>query len=218
MSQHAYAGAKPAGAKHYGLLILLQSLFYGFGDALSKAAYGVMPVFSLLSIRYLIGFACLVLFWGKHIREGLKHCSLKALLLPAFCIAGNYLLNNIAMKHTSATSVALLRSTSIVMTPILAALIGHRRYRWQHIPIQLLILLGIYLLCGRGGLSSFGLGEILTLSSALLMAGALVFGNKALEQVDAVTLSGVQAGTSFTMATICAFAFDGGWNLQLMTV
>ena len=47
--------------KAYGLLILLQSLFNGFGDVLSKFAYGVMPVFSLLSIRYCIGFSVMLL-------------------------------------------------------------------------------------------------------------------------------------------------------------
>ena len=40
-------------------LILLQSLLYGFGDPISKEAYGVMPVCSLLSIRYLLALALL---------------------------------------------------------------------------------------------------------------------------------------------------------------
>ena len=45
----------------YGF-ILLQSALYGFGDPISKAAYEVVPLYSLLSARYLIALAFLVLF------------------------------------------------------------------------------------------------------------------------------------------------------------
>ena len=41
--------------------ILLQSTFYGFGDPISKSAYEVLPVFSLLSVRYGIALIFLLL-------------------------------------------------------------------------------------------------------------------------------------------------------------
>ena len=71
-------------------LILLQSLLYGFGDPISKEAYGVMPVCSLLSNRYLMALALLLLFAGRRIREGLRNCSPRDWLPPSLCIAGSY--------------------------------------------------------------------------------------------------------------------------------
>lgn len=198
-------------------LILLQSLLYGLGDPMSKEAYEAMPVCSLLSIRYLLALALLLLFAGRRIREGLQNCSPGDWLPSSLCIAGSYVLSNLALPITAATSVAFLRSLSTVMTPVLALAVFRTRYRWQHIPIQLLIVVGLYLLCGRGGLSGFGWGEALTLLSALLMAGALVFGRRALKRVDAVTLSAVQTGMSALVATVCAWGFFGGWHLEAAT-
>ena len=196
-------------------LILLQSLLYGFGDPISKFAFDVMPVYSLLVLRYSMALVVLLLLFGKRIWKGLKQCSVKDWILPTLCMSGAYVVNNIALDLTAATSVAFLRSLATVMTPLLALVVYRRTYRWQHIPIQCLVVVGLYLLCGLGGLSGFGLGEVLSLLSALLLAGSLVFGEHALERVDPITLSTLQVAASVLMAAICAPIFNGGLHLEL---
>lgn len=198
-------------------LILLQSLLYGFGDPISKFAFDVMPVYSLLVLRYTMALAVLLLLFGKRIWNGLRQCSVKDWILPTLCMAGAYVVNNIALDLTAATSVAFLRSLATVMTPLLALAAYRRTYRWQHLPIQCLVVVGLYLLCGLGGLSGFGLGEVLSLLSALLLAGSLVFGEHALERVDPITLSTLQVAASVLMAAICAPIFNGGLHLELTT-
>ena len=198
-------------------LILLQSLLYGFGDPISKFAFAVMPVYSLLVLRYSMALVVLLLLFGKRIWKGLKGCSVKDWILPTLCMSGAYVVNNIALDLTAATSVAFLRSLATVMTPLLALVVYRRTYRWQHIPIQCLVVVGLYLLCGLGGLSGFGLGELLSLLSALLLAGSLVFGEHALERVDPITLSTLQVAASVLMAAICAPIFNGGLHLELTT-
>ena len=199
------------------VLILLQSLLYGFGDPISKFAFDVMPVYSLLVLRYSMALVVLLLLFGKRIWKGLKQCSVKDWILPTLCMSGAYVVNNIALDLTAATSVAFLRSLATVMTPLLALAAYRRTYRWQHIPIQCLVVVGLYLLCGLGGLSGFGLGEVLSLLSALLLAGSLVFGEHALERVDPITLSTLQVAASVLMAAICAPIFNGGLHLELTT-
>ncbi len=198
-------------------LILLQSMLYGFGDPISKFAFDVMPVYSLLVLRYSMALVVLLLLFSKRIWKGLKQCSVKDWILPTLCMAGAYVVNNIALDLTAATSVAFLRSLATVMTPLLALVVYRRTYRWQHIPIQCLVVVGLYLLCGLGGLSGFGLGEVLSLLSALLLAGSLVFGEHALERVDPITLSTLQVAASVLMAAICAPIFNGGLHLELTT-
>ena len=197
--------------------ILLQDLLYGFGDPISKFAFDVMPVYSMLSLRYTMALAVLLLLFGKRIWNGLRQCSVKDWILPTLCMAGAYVVNNIALDLTAATSVAFLRSLATVMTPLLALAAYRRTYRWQHLPIQCLVVVGLYLLCGLGGLSGFGLGEVLSLLSALLLAGSLVFGEHALERVDPITLSTLQAAASALIATVCAPLLDGGWHLERTT-
>lgn len=206
----------PAGPAPY-LLVLLQGLLYGFGDPISKEAYEVMPVYSLLSLRYLLALAVMLLFAGRRIAAGLRRCSPKDWLLPSLCMGGAYLSSNLALGMTAATSVAFLRSLSTVMTPLLALAVYRKTYSRRHIPIQLLVVLGLYLLCGRGGLSGFGAGEVFALLAALLLAGSLVFGQAALGRTDPVTLSAVQTAVSAAMATVCAPLFSGGWHLDAAT-
>ena len=74
-------------------------------------------------------------------------------------MGGAYVANNIALELTAATSVAFLRSLSTVMTPLLALAVYRRRMGKQHIPVQLVVILGLYLLWRPGGLSGFGWGN-----------------------------------------------------------
>lgn len=175
--------------------IFLQSVLYGFGDPISKAAYEVLPVFSLLTVRYGIAFLFLLLIFNKRIVQSIKTASLKDWLLPSLCIGGSYVLSNIALELTAATSVAFLRSLSTIMTPLLALAVYRKKFGKKHVPVQLLVIVGLY----------------------LLLAGSLIFGEKALDRVDPVTLTALQALTSFVLALVCAFAFDGGMQLGAAT-
>lgn len=194
------------------LLILLQSLLYGFGDPISKIAFDAVPVYTLLTIRYLIAFLLLALFGIKHFISDLKKTKISVWLPSSLCLAGCYLLGNVALALTAATSVAFLRSLSTVMTPFLALIAFKKRIGRREIPIQILVVVGLYLLCGHGGLSGFGWGEILSLAAALLMACALVFGKEAMSEIRPLTLTAAQAGVSALLALLCALLFDGGFH------
>lgn len=200
------------------LFVLLQGLIYGLGDASYKLAVVDMPHYSLLSLRYLLATLLLLPFAGRRMAEAVRRVPLRAWLPTCLCMAGTNLLGNMAMALTAATSVAFLRSLATVMTPLLAMVVMRKWMSRRHIPIQLLVVLGLYLLCGRGGLSTFGMGEILALLAALLLAGSLVFGETALEQMDSLTLTGLQTVASAVLMTLCAFLLDGGWNLERATV
>ena len=194
------------------MFIIIQSVLYGIGDPVSKAAYETMSVYSLMTVRYAIALLVLLLFCRKRILRGLMGFPVRLWLVPSLCIAGGYVLNNIALNLTTATSATFLRSMSIILTPILAFLIYRTKYRWIHLPLQALVVVGLYLFCG--GLSGFGLGELVGFGSALLLAASLVASGEALKEMDALTLTAVQAAASVVMALVCAFVFEGGLTLQ----
>ena len=68
-------------------------------------------------------------------------------------------------------------------------------------------------MCSNGGAPSFGLGEILALLSSVALAGALVFGERGLEQLDATTVAGTQIVASFVVALACALVFEPPVNV-----
>ena len=198
-------------------LILLQSVIYGFGDPISKIAMEVTPVYSMMTVRYAIAFIVCFLLFGKRITDTVRTVPAKAWLIPGMCIGLSYLLNNVALSMTDATSVAFLRSLSVVITPAFAFLLYKTRYKWQLILIQILVLPGMYLLCVRGGLSGFGMGEVFALLAAALMAGALVFSKNYLEMVDPVSMTALQAACSAVLAFAGSLAIEGGIHLETTT-
>lgn len=193
-------------------LILVQSVLYGFGDPISKAAYETISVYSLITMRYAIAVLTLLLCCHTRIMVGLRAVPVRLWLAPSLFIAAGYVLNNIALNLTTATSATFLRSMAIILTPLLAFLFYRTRYRLVHVPLQLLVVVGLYLFCG--GFSGFGAGEVVGVLSALCLAVSLVTSGNALEKMDALTLTTVQAAASMVMAVVCAFLFEGGLTLR----
>lgn len=198
-------------------LIVLQSLVYGFGDPISKLAFEVTPVYTMMTVRYLIAFAVSFLVFHKRISRSVRTVPVKAWLIPGVCISLHYILNNVALALTDATSVAFLRSLSIVITPAFAFLVYRTNYKWQHIVLQILVLPGMYLLCVRGGLSGIGTGEAVALVAAFMSAGALVFSKRYLDMVDPVSMTALMAGCSAAIALIGTLLFENGIQLKTTT-
>ena len=198
-------------------LIVIQSVIYGFGDPISKIAFDVTPVYTMVTVRYMIGFAVCFLLFRKRVIETLKTVPARAWLIPGCCIGLSYILNNVALSLTEATSTAFLRSLSVLFTPLFAFLFFKKRFRWQHLLIQILVIPGLYLLCARGGLSGFGLGEILALTASALMAGSLVFSKRYIEMVDPASMTVLMAGCSAIMAFAGCLFFEGGFRLENTT-
>ena len=198
-------------------LIVLQSVIYGFGDPISKIAFEVTPVYTMMTVRYSIAFIVCFGMFHRRIIHTLKTVPVRAWLIPGSCMGMTYLLNNVALSLTDATSVAFLRSLSVVITPAFAFLIYRTRYRWQLILVQILVLPGMYLLCVRGGLSGWGAGEWITVAAAAMMAGALVFSRSYLEMVDPVSMTALQGGCSAVLAMAGCMFFEKGIHLENTT-
>ncbi len=194
-------------------LIVLQSVVYGFGDPISKIAFEAVPVYAMMSIRYLIAFALTAFIFRKRILRTLREVPVRAWLLPGMCIGSSYVLSNIALSITEATSVAFLRSLSVVITPTIAFVVLGSRYRWQHMLIQAMVLPGTYLLCMQGGLSGFGLGEVLSILAALVTAAALVSSKHYLDRIDPMSLTSLMAGCSAVIALVGCLIFEGRMDL-----
>lgn len=193
-------------------LILLQSLLYGFGDPISKEAYETVPVLPLLSIRYWIAFIFMMICFGRSIINELKHCKLQLLIAPSVCIACSYVSGNIAIGLTEVTTVAFLRSLSTIFTPLIALLIYKKHYDIRHIPILIMAVIGMALMCGFGGLSGFGLGELCAIFAAFLVACSLLTASETITEITPLTLTAVQSLSSALVATIFTLGTESNFD------
>ena len=200
-------------------LIVLQSVLYGLGDPISKAAFETVPLFIMLSLRYSIALVVMLLIFGKQIITGLKKSSWRDWIVPVLCMGGAYVANNVALLLTQATAVAFIRSLPTIIAPMLAFIVFGRLYNRKLVLLQFFVVVGLYMLCcGKGGLGNgFGFGEAFALLSAVLLACSLVFGEKSLDKVDPITLTALQTFASAVMA-IVGMAFAGEVQTKPMTL
>ena len=173
-------------------MIVLQSVLYGAMDVISKLVYQIMPVYSFLFLRYVLASVIMLLIWHKTILSELKTARARSYILPSLCMSCAFIFSNLALQHTTATNVSFIRSLSAILVPVLLLLFFRQKYRRKDIMIQVLMVLGLYLLCIKGGFHGVGLGEALAFLAALLVAGSLVLGKQSLQSISAVSLSFAQ--------------------------
>lgn len=173
-------------------MIVLQSILYGAMDVISKLVYRTIPVYSFLFLRYVLASVIMLLIWHRTILSELKTASVRSYILPSLCMSCAFIFSNLALQHTTATNVSFIRSLSAILVPLLLLLFFRQKYRRKDIMIQVLMVLGLYLLCIKGSFHGIGLGEVLAFLAALLVAGSLVFGKQTLQSISAVSLSFAQ--------------------------
>lgn len=192
----------------YVSYIMLQSIVYGVGNPLTKIAYKSITPFWLLTFRFSIALLIFVLFFGKRLISQLKTAKFSQYIPASLCMAVAYISCNLALNFTSATNVGFLMSLPVIFAPLLAIIILKQKYDFRYLPLQIVVIVGLYLLCSNEGGITLNKGDILALITAIALSGSLVFGKKSLESIDAVTISATQAGVTAFMSFICALAFD----------
>lgn len=202
----------------YSAIVLLQAFIFGFSNAVTKIGYESLTPFWALFLRFTPAFLIFAAISGRGVWQELKKAPVSMWAPSALCFGGTYILMNCALNLTTATNVGFLVSLSIVFVPFLERLILGKPYKMKYLPAQLMIAVGLYLLCGGGGGFSFGLGEALGLLSSVSMAGSLVFGQKGLRGLRVSTLSAVQMGTTALLSLAGALALEPEFQLAQVTL
>lgn len=192
----------------YAAFVLGQSVLYGIGNPLSKIAFQSISALWCLATRFSLAFAVFALLFGKRALSQLKAARPRDYLPAGVSMALAYITCNLALERTSATNVGFLMSLPVLFAPVLSSLLFKKPYRWLHLPVQLVVVLGLYLLCANGAAFRLRAGDLLALCTALCIAAGLVFGERALQKLDAVVVSTVQLGVTALISSILAFALD----------
>ena len=198
-------GGKKSG---YIFFILLQSLIYGIGNPLTKIAYRSITPYWLLAGRYAFAVPLILLLARGDLLRDIKNTNAKVWLPPCVCCAGAYITGNLALDFTTATNVGFIMSLPVLIAPVLAIPVMHQKYQWKHLPVQLAAVAGLFLLCCNGGFFKFGTGEVLALIFAVCLAGHLVFGERALQEMGVLSATALQILFAAAACFICAFAAD----------
>jgi drug/metabolite transporter (DMT)-like permease len=157
------------------LLLLFAALCWGAGNVANKAILADFGPIGTLGFRCLIGASIILPFVSSDVAK-LRRLSRRE-LCNIVAVSGLFvvamLLQQIAFGSTTVTNVGFLINTGTVMTPIAAWFLQHER---PTLSVQLaapITLAGIFLL-GGASLTSFAIGDVLSLGSAAVFAVWLV--------------------------------------------
>ena len=115
------------GTLPYALLILLQSVLYGFGNPLSKIGFQSITVLWCLGIRFSGAAALMLLLFGRRTVRTLRAAPLKAWLPCSLAMAAAYASCNMALTRLSSYTVSLLQCTQPILTAACSYLLLRER-------------------------------------------------------------------------------------------
>ena len=188
--------------------VVLPTLIFGLGSAITKIAYDSGTPLWCMALRFGIAFLVFAIPFGGVILRELRAARLRDWLPAAAGMAVSYIGANVALDLTTATNVGFLVALPVVFAPFIAIPVLRRRYRLYHLPFQIAVVAGLFLLCSNGGAFAFGAGEALALLGSVGIACALVFGEKGLANLSVVTVSATQVGVTFVASLVGALAFE----------
>lgn len=155
------------------LALLVVTMVWGATFVMVKEAVAVFPVFAFLALR----FALAVLTTAPLLLIGQSN-PIKSGELAAGCLVGlflfaGYSLQTWGLRYTTSARAGFITGLSVVIVPVLSAVVLRRRPERGAIVGVALAVLGLGLLSWQGGLAP-SLGDLLILGCAFAFASHIV--------------------------------------------
>lgn len=187
--------------KHAKLFSATVPLAWGMSYLFVALGASEIPAIELVSLRCGLAFVALVLLFFRHLQ---KTFSWKMMIYSAF--AGLLLFAVfyglvVGVVDTSASTAGFLASTTVVIVPIIQAMMTRKIPDLKIIVAILIVLSGLFLLTGAD-LSQFNFGAIMCLMAAALYAIYIILSKYFVERVDAMSLGIWQLGFSSLYALV----------------
>ena len=189
----------------------------------SKLSMRALDPFNLLGLRFTIAFGLLMLLFGRRFRGVKLRTVFHGFLLGAsfFAVMTAELFG---LRATDSSTTSFLENTAIVWVPLLAALLRRRAPGRRDLGCAGLTLLGVGFLTLKGGVPSFGQGELLCLAASLLYAGAILLTARLSREDDPLLLGILQLGFLGLLGFGASFLFEqprlpaapAEWGMVLM--
>lgn len=176
------------------LALLMVALVWGITFVVVKDALADITPHYFNAIRFFLGGLFLASFYQKRLRS-INKGALGCGLFIGFFLFSGYALQTVGLQYTSAANAGFITGLSVVMVPILTALLLHRLPSLYAILGVISATLGLALLTLSQGLANINLGDLLVFGGALGFGLHIVMVSKYAPNNDAVHLAIIQIFT-----------------------
>lgn len=189
----------------YSSFIILECILWGIGNTVTKVGLQSIGPYTCLTIRFFISFILFIFFFPKLINNwtDVKRC------IPiSIATAASFILSTLSLNFASATTAGLLMALSVMFTPFLSIFVHKTRLEKKILFSVILVVIGMYLLCGIDNGGGFGVGEIMALMSSFCLAVTLTFSAKFVCTIEPAVLSTVQSGITAIISFVFAVRME----------
>lgn len=187
--------------------LLLNALFWGSSYIWSKMLLSYLPPFSILFICSILGLIVTVVLFRKHLFNFNRKAVLISAIISLVSVASNTFCM-LALKRTSGSNTAFIVQLSIVITPIIMAILERKAPSSKTIILALVSMVGIYLITCSGKGMSINLGDIFALCNAICFSLFIALQNKYSQVVNPIQFTFIQHATNFVMFLSLALIFE----------
>ena len=175
---------------------------WGWTFVLVKDAVTHYPTLPFLQLRFILAFLVMVLL----VRRLPNRREVRVGVIAGAVLAAGYLTQTVGLTMTSPGNSGLITGLFVVFTPLIERVFGVP-VRWFTSVAVIAALAGTVMLVG--GLSGFGLGDILTIGTAFFFALHIVLLSRWSPGLRSAPLAMLQMGTGGLI-----FSAGGTWSLH----
>ncbi len=173
-----------------------------------KGCLGEFQTLNLMALRFGIAFLCMIPFVWRRLREISSGTILRGGVLGLlFYIIIIIELMGLRMTN-SASIVAFLENTAIVLVPLFEALLRKRFPHRQNLFCAVLALVGVGFLLLQGGRLELSLGAIVCMISAVLYSGYIITTDRVSHKDAPILIGTVAIGVTAVLASVTTFIFE----------
>lgn len=199
--------------------LLICALIWGGSFVVIKDAINYISAAWLMTLRFLIAVVIVAIIFRNNLKKHLDVTHLKYGVLLGILNGLGYLFQNMALAYTTAGKVAFIASIYCAMIPFVNWLIAKKKPHGTSIFAAFLCVAGVGLISLGSDLSlSFGLGEQMTLLSAIIFAFDFVLIAELSHKYDIITLTVIQLGVSALPCIIYALCFEAIPNFLALPI
>ncbi|MGB3366977.1 MAG: DMT family transporter [Acidaminobacteraceae bacterium] len=189
------------------LALVAVTVGWGASFIFTKEAVNQIEVFNFLAIRFFIGFLlAAIVFYKKMLKinkKGILYGSiLGCVLFSAFAV------QTIGIQYTSVSNSAFITGLSVVLVPILLALINKKLPSKKIFICSLMAVSGLAMLTLNNGITGINIGDLLTLASTLGFATHIITVAKLANMEEPLSMAIVQIGVVALLSMLASFMFE----------
>lgn len=206
MSRSSFDASSPLVWK---FALLICALIWGGSFVVIKDAISYISAAWLMTLRFVFAVGIVAIIFRKNLAEHLDATHIKYGVLLGILNGLGYLFQNGALAYTTAGKAAFIASIYCAMIPFVNWLIAKKKPHSTSIFAAFMCVAGVGLISLGADFSfSFGLGEQMTLLSAVIFAFDFVLIAELAHKYDIITLTVVQLGVSALPCLAYALFFE----------